>query len=459
MEPKTLDQRLEKCKSLKRIEGVEAVREFLIKREEARKKAGASDEVRFIKTPDGSREYIARNTPTGFRQKKLQITLDQAKKYASAAGVNWETGFEQPDLRVLAWRMSDERVDRHGDIVRQNFDWSDFDKNPVLLNCHDWGSKGLIGNIIFHETVRVVEDGYSGPATNGLCLFAPMGVDAEADRLYRLARANLARAGSIGFFPSIIIYIQDEAERTELGLGRWGVIYDKSSMAEFSLCPIPANAGALQNALKKMLAHKTISAADAPTLRNLFSQPECVKEIDAIFAPDGKGGKQEPPAVPPSEPKAAKKLSPDDRIALLEKQNDELATMLAELTKNVTVMGAVVAGAVSCIRSGMEDLYSNQQEFGGSPMDKNKDGKGKEKPEAKSDLDELDDLETLGSDAPLNGGGKDGTDGSEGAESDDEFDLDDLESDDEGEPSDKDATDEFDLDDLGEASDDADSDE
>jgi hypothetical protein len=395
--PKTLDEILAACKSLRRIEGQAEVMKFLQAREEDRKKSGCTDVAEVCTVPKTDRVFLKRNIPTGFRQKRLQIDTAQARALAEKSGVVWEVGFETPTLRVLGWRMSDERVDRHGDIVRQNFDWGDYDKNPVFLNCHDWSSEGLIGNVIQHETVLVNEQNYSGPATNGICLFSPDGVDEEADRMFRLAKANIARAGSIGFFPLIIVYVQDEAERTELGLGRWGVIYEKSAVAEFSICPIPANQGALQNGLLKLASHKLLKPTEASAIKTFFAKgknlfqegglDELNKAVDDTFKKAFPGTKSEPESAPKTPPESR---SADERLAAVEANQLKLVGTFETMTKNLTLLTALVSGTMSAIKGGMEDLFENQQVLttengmSGTPTDKGT--------EVKDDLDDLEDL-------------------------------------------------------------------
>ena len=160
---------------------------------------------------------------------------------AEAVGIKWEEGFEE---RVVPYWASDERVDRHGDIVRQNWLFENFQKNPVMPYSHGW-ELPPIGNVISWEVMGRDDDDYQGPALQLLNLFATAEHWEFADTIFRLVDSGFLKASSVGFYPGVVIDVQDEKEREELGLGRWGLIFDANELIEHSPTTVPANAGAI----------------------------------------------------------------------------------------------------------------------------------------------------------------------------------------------------------------------
>lgn len=164
----------------------------------------------------------------------------ELQKLAEANGMEWRDGFED---RVIAYWASDEAVDREGDIVRQNWDFTEFDLNPVMPFSHEWHAPP-IGGVIQRQVVRRTDGVFNGPALTTLNLFAPEDVWEFADTIFRLVRSGFLKTSSVGFSPGVVIDVKDEGERETLGLGRWGFILDENSLIEHSPTTIPANPGA-----------------------------------------------------------------------------------------------------------------------------------------------------------------------------------------------------------------------
>lgn len=167
---------------------------------------------------------------------------------------------------TLSWVFSDEKPDRAGDIILQNgWKLENYKRNPVIL----WGHAGGFDSeadipIGRAENVRV-----EGAKLVGDIVFA-VGESDRAARIYRLAAAGYVKAGSVGFRPLKVNQIADEAERSKLGLGRYGVVFEKQELLEFSLCAVPCNAGALQLSLKG----GAIREEDAEFARSLTAATE-----------------------------------------------------------------------------------------------------------------------------------------------------------------------------------------
>ena len=122
--------------------------------------------------------------------------------------------------------MSDESIDRVGDVIRANgWDLSDFQKNPVALWGHDHARP--IGT---WEQVRVV-----GKRLIGRLKLAKAGTSAEIDTIRSLVEQRILRAVSVGFQPI------EAKPMKEKG----GYEFIKSKLHECSLVAVPANANAL----------------------------------------------------------------------------------------------------------------------------------------------------------------------------------------------------------------------
>lgn len=165
---------------------------------------------------------------------------EEIRRLAESVGLVWRDEYAE---RVVPYVASDERVDRHGDIVRQVWDFTEFSVNPILLFAHNWAGMP-IGNAIRWQVVNRTGPSYTGPALELLDLFVTEEESAEADSVFRLISSGVMRSSSVGFYPKRLIVVSDEKERAELGLGRWGVIFAESILVEHSPVAVPANVGA-----------------------------------------------------------------------------------------------------------------------------------------------------------------------------------------------------------------------
>lgn len=171
---------------------------------------------------------------------KERLSDMQARKLAEETGLRWT---DEMKGRTVPYWLSDERPDAHGDIVRQNWLFDLFDKNPVSVFSHDWG--GLpIGSFIFREVRKRAEPDYQGPALFGQDLFAPRSISEFADDVFKLVDSGFLRGASVGFVSDKVIVVQDDEERAALGLGRYGVILDQNHLLEGSPTVLGANPGA-----------------------------------------------------------------------------------------------------------------------------------------------------------------------------------------------------------------------
>jgi len=132
----------------------------------------------------------------------------------------------QSDKNPLDFVLSDESVDRMGDIIRADgWDLSAFRKNPIALLGHN--HENVIG---VWENVRV-----EGRKLMGSLRLAKPGTSPLIDTVRSLIDQRILRAVSVGFQPI------EAKPRSKSG----GYDFIKSALHEVSVCAVPANPQAL----------------------------------------------------------------------------------------------------------------------------------------------------------------------------------------------------------------------
>jgi HK97 family phage prohead protease len=139
--------------------------------------------------------------------------------------------------RTLRFCFSDDSVDRMGDtIAAAGWDIADFMANPVALWAHDSSAPPIGG-------ARNV--GVEGNRLLGDIEFAPPETYAFADTIYRLVLGKFLRAVSVGFLPTRYAFVDNDPDRG------FGIDFLEQALLEISVCPVPANPNALQQARLK----------------------------------------------------------------------------------------------------------------------------------------------------------------------------------------------------------------
>jgi len=132
---------------------------------------------------------------------------------------------QQSQDSPLTFVLSDESVDRMGDVIRADgWDLTAFRKNPVALFGHDHSS--IVG---VWTDIKVV-----GKKLLGTLKFATPGTSQLVDTVRSLVEQKILKAVSVGFQPI-------EAKPRKDG----GYEYTRSALHEVSLVAVPANSNAL----------------------------------------------------------------------------------------------------------------------------------------------------------------------------------------------------------------------
>lgn len=203
-------------------------------------KYGTSDEAEIIKLKSSLPQV--KTVPLATKSAQVTLKDTDCKTLCEGAGIEYLEGYEG---RVIEYTLSDETVDRDGDIIIQTgIDLSNFVKNPVVLPFHD-ARTFPVGNFI-----KLWVD-VTSKSLKGWILFPDERVDPSGmcDRAFRFAKSRIMRAGSIGFRGREVKFPTKE-ERGLLGMMDYGVIFSKCELMEFSLCPVPSNPNALAAAVK-----------------------------------------------------------------------------------------------------------------------------------------------------------------------------------------------------------------
>jgi len=168
----------------------------------------------------------------------------------------------QPEGGLLRFVISDERVNRYGDIVRQDgWKLENFRRNPIALWGHDYDQP--IGTWTDIRTEML--DG--GKVTTGAVRLASEASE-DIARIDRLARADVLRAVSPGFLNLKSRKPANDEERGRLGLGKYGVELLENELHEISLVSVGAQPGALKMSVEA--GH--ITAADAEYIERVTSR-------------------------------------------------------------------------------------------------------------------------------------------------------------------------------------------
>ena len=143
--------------------------------------------------------------------------------------------------RTRRFIASDETQDRMGDIIRvKGWKFTQFAKNPIALwghdsdgfpigKVHDWNQEMAEGRPVLMESIT-----YFSEQANPV-----------SEAVLRMIDEGGLRAVSVGFVPTRAYKPKNEAERKELNLGPYGVLYEEQQQLELSNCSIPANPNAL----------------------------------------------------------------------------------------------------------------------------------------------------------------------------------------------------------------------
>lgn len=227
---------------------------------------------------------------------------------------------QQSDKNPSEYILSDETVDRYGDVIMASgWDLTNFKKNPIALFNHD--SDEVIG---VWENVRV-----EGKRLIGKLKLAAEGTSPTVDKVRRLVQQGILRAVSVGFNPTQYEPLDAKADPF------WGPFrYLKQELLETSVVSVPANPGATQLSIRGVSTPKEelegLPALPLTVAQQLFGKI-AKEESRAASAP----GKIAVPAVINSSSPKGTPMKISEKIAGVQKHLNDLRTKLAELAASV----------------------------------------------------------------------------------------------------------------------------
>lgn len=197
------------------------------------------------------------------------------------------------ESRTAEYLASDETPDRMGDIIRvSGWQLDEFKRNSMLLFNHD-----------HDHPIGVVPKLWKGRSDdNTRALFAQArfhpadkSFGGESEVVWKLVRDGDMPACSVGFLPESINRPESEEERVEMGLGPWGVVFEKQQLLELSAVTVPANPNAVLLKLDELAKSKAFdggviervaaaikSAADPASRRVLVPVPKSPAPVAGI---------------------------------------------------------------------------------------------------------------------------------------------------------------------------------
>lgn len=150
------------------------------------------------------------------------------------------------DSRTAQFIITTAEKDRDGDTINPaGWDLENYKKNPVVLWAHDQRSPPVAKA----TSIKMV-DVHHTPSGNGgrlesMAEFADEETYKFADTVYRLVKGKFLNAVSVGFSPSEWKFREGEDR---------GIDFLKQELLEYSVVPVPANAGALVRAKEMGIA-------------------------------------------------------------------------------------------------------------------------------------------------------------------------------------------------------------
>ena len=180
------------------------------------------------------------------KPKRVEMTADECRALCKAVGLDYLEGYE---ARVIEHVITDETVDRYGDIVRAaGVDFkTNYKKNPTIQYAHDYQHPPIGKSIkIWHDKEE------NNVKSWGLFFDDRVDKTDLSDTIFKFVASGAMPANSVGFNPIKTNNPRVKEERDKIGLGEWGIEFLKCDLLEYSPCSIGANPNALQNCIKGM---------------------------------------------------------------------------------------------------------------------------------------------------------------------------------------------------------------
>jgi len=196
---------------------------------------------------------------------------------------------ETDPVRSKRYIASDETVDRMGDVILvKGWELQTFRKNPQALWRHDT-IDSFEASLPIGQVTEMEKGEWKGrSALLETITYLEDGISSAADTIWKLVDKGVIRAVSVGFLPIKMTWPESPDEREQLGLGPYGVLFEKQEQIELSNCTIPANPAALgvravKSALQDMVRRGEITEAQACAVVDLSEKRRI--QVDSVEIP------------------------------------------------------------------------------------------------------------------------------------------------------------------------------
>lgn len=320
---------------------------------------------------------------SGLVDKRVKLPTEQElRRLTTERGIPWRDDFAG---RFEQFWTSDERVDGAGDIVRQSWDFSRYEKLSRVLHAHNWGGLPVGRSVMWDVRDRTDGKEYKGPALYQVFLFATADMNPEAAKIHALVKSRFLTETSVGFFPLKILHVEDDKDRKELGLGRWGVVFERNQLVETSTCAVACNDGAqIAAGFTAMRDEGILEAGDLDLIRSLVAD-DGTKSVETRNATDA--------AVCG----VFKELFPEsgqDDVDDDDEDGDESYVTAADLRRVGAELREELFGVLNNLKTGLVDLYDKDESTEDEDEDEEDDDEDLEDvDEDDDDADDHDDLD------------------------------------------------------------------
>jgi len=248
------------------------------------------------------------------------------------------------------WCASTEKVDRRGDIVRQNgWDFADFDKNPVVLAYHN--DEMPCG--------RVVDRSF-GQADGFPALFEDTALPLDVPFSASIAQqvdAGILAACSVFLRGTSINNPSDPGARQALGLGPYGVEFVRQKQFELSICALPMNPDTLRQkslSVQELIAGGKVRAEDGQLVLEAMQQHE--RELGRLARKTARRQLEAP--LPEEQLELLERTAESAKAAheLLRQFGQRLDATLADVRKALAERGAAPSAELAEVRKSLAEL-------------------------------------------------------------------------------------------------------
>ena len=279
------------------------------------------------------KEQVAESDQTNSRRIGLRKTTTDA--VTSLVGPDTE--------RTVTFVVSNESIDRDKDsLSAKGWELDHYQTNPVVLFAHDYKALPIAKALSIHE-----ENGQLVSTAQ----FATAEENPFADMVYRLLKGGYLNAVSVGFVPKE--YTQNKE--------RGGYDFTKQELLEYSVVPVPANAGALIQARGVGIDVTPLQTWAEGVIKGLSVKSECdttayAHQVTESLTQAQTSSVVDEYFVPPAADPTKRSVTSDHTTPLVEKSQEESVFGMNGLNNTLQALNDKLTVEVQQLRESMTAL-------------------------------------------------------------------------------------------------------